>query len=604
MLGFLPVNALSFVTDLLDGRDIARLWFIGSFQLNRSLGSGGGVKSFRYSYDSLSSNTWPSLVAQFIQLEQFSTCEGLISGLPHKWTDWKPQYAVISQTVRRLHLCRSSDPPIFAELLQSGVSFPRLEELSIKTIVKPGILEPKDCPSKGALLSLLLKQCPSLVSLIIPDRSLSALSLWPPEISRLSVRIHSVKEIYTPVFPTGLEILELSTEKEMFRQLVQHGLPANLVKLRFYTRFESVPLSSNEAARLPHSIRHLELPWGEHPTSEELKSLPPSLTYLNLKLHRLIDEVHLLDALPRTLTRVTDLESPTIETIQHFPPNLTRIDEMQHLPEIYALLPPNLRKIKAMQGDRSVHEAPKVFPKLPASLTYLENFHPRYLEKHSLPPRIRTLKLSNLALTEANVKKLNSPELLSLTLFRSTFPPKGLFECIPAYLTELDITECNLFQMSAGDCNNLPKSLVRLKLGYVEFKTPSPFELFPQGLRELTVQAKSISEQSFNGSPDLFPKLERLSVLDLDIEEGLLHAILTHLPQGLKYFSYGRLGKKPGAPNITNESLESLPPGLEQLSCCAVNGLTRTRFSKLPSKIVNCVFGLQRLYPEPKPEVK
>lgn len=554
MLDLLPVEVLSQVTDLLEGRHIALLWMAGDKTLNERLGSGGGVSSFHLVIDSLYVNAWPSIVRHFPRLRSFSVSQ---SG-SDPTLKWCPDYSQLSPTIRSIKTSMQMDLTSILEVLKrdSG-AFRLLETLHFPYCTREA----------GETLFLTrLGDLPNLSSIFCSE----PLRVTPVDLKalplthlKLFLRARGSRDDFS--FPSTLETLEVNwMDQSSIPSDYFLGLPSGLIKFTFFRDRSTAPISPAHLLNIPRQLKHLFLDLGRKLSIADIEALPPNLLSFgayNFKIDQEVAE-EWVSKLPRTLLSCSVLPQPKKTTLPLFPPNLTHIDNVPCYPVMYEYLPRNLTSISF--GAQMNASSPKTkWPKLPDSLTSIHRLDSRYLEDHNLPSGLKVLKMFGEWLTPSAVQALPR-NLQELTVTAAGGPFETFFELIPRFLVRLEMTHIDL-AMSDSDCRNLPRTLIWLSLSTVRFTTedaPNQLSQFPTELEKLDLKAERLDAACLRAFPA--PKLRELALTVRTHVAGVAHQILTTLPRRLRKFDYVDRGCK--ALDVTNNSFELLPRGITDVS--------------------------------------
>ena len=558
MLNRLSIDVIVAITNELEGRDIARLWICGDALLNHRLGRGGGVKKFSQTFDSLFPGTWPSIVRYFASLEEFT--------VRHSWDEvpegeWKPRYSDLSKTVVRIRLAHPDDIISFYDALLAGGT--------------PSLLELTNVSSKSSrtmsdeVLHSLMAHLPHIQVLLFDAIFPLQLppSVWPKSLRRLYVNIFSLGEDPT-VLPASLEELKLHSNSSP--SLLSIQWPPNLLKFESYY----FKLSLEELRYLPRSLTDLKLPNTHFDNSPEFwKALPPQLAHLSLGAF--METKPLIEPLPRTIKDFNRLPAPTFENVKLYPPSLTAIlfPYTWHDPKIYELLPTGLR-YASLNGAAARDGEDLTWTRLPDTLESIDGLDMRYLDHYALPSCIRNLTVAQADLTDKRLDRLVSSKLDILTLHDCKYDPKALIRCLPKGLTSLSVqhyTTGGLVMMDGETCKLLPKTLRTLTAHPMELTDPKALLHLPVGLEKLDIRSRSYQVGFLGDGVGFLPKLEELSIRVEDLTPGLAPYLFAILPRKLKSFFF--LHPKETPLDITDASLEALPPGLLVFSTSSVPAL-------------------------------
>ena len=556
MLNRLPIDAIVAITNELEGRDIARLWICGDALLNHRLGRGGGVKKFSQTFDSLFPGTWPSIVIHLVGLEEFT--------VEHSWNEmpdgeWKPCYSDLSKTVVRVRLAHPDDIISFHEALLGGGT-PNLLELTN--------IGPKESQSLSEeVLASIMARLPHLQVLVfgwahafpLPPR------IWPKQLRKLRANLNSLGE-GPVVLPESLEELELNLEKSP-SSLLSIQWPPNLILLDVEAYCNAISLE--ELRRLPRSLTDLMLMNARFENSPEYwKALPPNLTYLNVELAE--DEEPMLELLPRTLKQFNAIQAE-LNTVKLLPPSLTKISDMAmpHDPKMYELLPTGLRYADMGGGVEAQDGGDLTWTRLPDSIEDFEGLDVRYLDHYPLPRCIRSLRMADADLTDQRLDRLVSSKMLELFLHGCKFDSQALIRCLPPGLTTLRVHDCYDFAIDGELCKLFPKKLRTLEAIPVKLIDPKALSYLPASLEILHVHSNSCEVGCLGDSTCSLPKLNDLFIRVNNISPGLAPYLFAVLPRKLKGFSLSSLKSQQNPLDITDASLESLPPGLLTFSTSA-----------------------------------
>lgn len=609
MLSCLSTEALAAVIGLLDGRDIGRLWSCGDSVLNRRLGSGGCVKEFRLELQSLFPTKWPSLVRHFTRLQHFEVSYARGEAVEG---DWIPNYSELSQSVRKIVLCFPKDTIAFFEALRSGFSFPHLEELKeVSTLLIRISKTPEE--AQQIINSMMALLPPSLYSLTFTNWSSLQLpphtSTWPRQLRQTNVMVtppdfehQQPDQGSSPAetdllstfldFPPSLEVLQMQlSSKNMKLVFASIRWPSNLLSLSLWSQ-SAVAMSIADVQGLPRTLTCFNAKLSSASFSVEfLQALPPKLTELNLRGVPQLNERTLI-LLPRTLTKSSNLPTPTAENIKLFPPSITYLSSAQ----TYDDLPSGIRTI--MDGMAGMDGGPKppnhTWKRLPDSLTHLPHVHPDYLAEHTLPLSLRKLWMYQTYLTEHHVERFASTNITQLTLSGCTVPTKQLFQHLPRCISILSLVQVFPIIMGDEECKNLPETLLNLTLSPTQFTCQRPFHSLPSGLEFLSLRIDTLEEACFD--PKRFAKLHSLNITLTNLSPGIARQFVTNIPRRVKRFV---LSSPEGADTeITDEDLESLPPGLTNISLGQARNVTGRWLSRMPQFLDDIWIGTRVIAPK------
>ena len=558
MLNRLSIDAIVAITNELEGRDIARLWLCGDALLNHRLGSGGGVKKFSQTFNSLFPGTWPSIVIHFVGLEEF-TVNHYHSHVPEG--EWKPRYSDLSKTVVRVRMAHPDDFASFHEALLAGGT--------------PNLLELTNVSSKSSLtlgesgLQSLMALLPHLQVLRFDWAHPLPLppSIWPKQLQKLHAYVPSLDEDPS-ILPESLEALELRIANPS--SLLPIQWPPNLLKLEAYC----YDVTTEELKGLPRSLTELILPNSHFYNSpENWNALPPNLTVLSLGMFR--DEDLFLRSLPRTLKLVGNLPAVNLKNVKILPPGLISLNvDINHDPKIYELLPTRLRTVTFAGGAQTregEEETESSWTRLPDTLEQVQQLDVRYLDHYPLPSCLTSLSLSEADLTGKRVDRLVSSKLAELSLSVCKFENRVLIECLPRGLTLLSLFQCVNFEMDGELCKLLPKTLRVLKVFPMKLIGPKALAYLPAGLTSLFIQSRSLEVGFLGDGAGLHPKLECISIRVSDLTPGLAPYLFATMPRRMQHFTLAYPREFPL--DITDASLESLPPGLVSIETTSAPAL-------------------------------
>lgn len=601
MLNCLSDDALTIITALLNGRDIGHLWLCGDSRLNYRFGSGGCVKVFRLSFDSLFPFQWPSVVRHLAHLEEFLVDETLEEP---SHPEWAPRYSDLSPNLRKLDLAFQSDFGSFFSSLCTGC-FPHLEELTRLNISGHSVAK-----NDAALLSF-VDQLPFLRVVKFSQTALGASGLatlkpsqWPRQLRETNITINYRLETEfsdSLVFPEGMEELRIlisaQNASSFFNAVVW---PPSLVWLVLIVHDRLEPLKEDvlvsSLLRLPRGLKKIgihAIPGGPIPFSSSLAmALPPNLTDFHF-VHMRFEDTKLISLLPRSLTKVENLPFPTAETASLFPPNITELTRLIHHPDNYAYLPSGLRSIKSSELSTVPIETGKVWPKLPDSVTSMGTIDTRYLEQHPFPRELASIHFRKQSLTDAHIERFFASNITNLHLHECSISAKQLFEKMPRNLVILRLIGCNMPSMDVSNFESLPKTLRVLQLEYVALSSPNASHVFPEGLKELVIRTLTIGPLFLNLENQKFPKLKTLTLHLAMLSEGLAQRLCSSMPRRLKKFEFIVQGDRPI--DITDDSLASLPRGLTYLSTNPAPQVSGKWLAKKPACLDSVWLGLEKI---------
>ena len=560
MLNRLSLDAIVAITNELEGRDIARLWICGDALLNHRLGRGGGVKKFSQTFDSLFPGTWPSIVRYFASLEEFTVL--------HAWREvpegeWKPRYSDLSKTVVRIRLAHPDDIISFHEALLAGGT-PNLLELTNVSSTSSRNLPEEDFQSLMAHLShLQVLVFDRMVAIRLPP------SVWPKSLRKLCVHLLDEAPI---VLPEAMEELDWK---------IDESTPSPF-SIQWPPSLHTIAMSCNnaitleEARRLPRGLTDLRLPFSKFDNSPEFwKALPPNLT--KLRLSAFVELKPVIERLPRTIKSCYNLPAPTLENVKLYPPSLTAIEwsGTTHDPKMYELLPTGLRRIVFAERART-REEDNPWTRLPDTLEEVQCLDGRYLDHYDLSSCLSNLKLSGTDLMDKRLDRLASSKLLFLILYECKFDSQALIGCLPQGLRTLSVNRCDNFAMDGELCKILPKTLLTLEAYPVALAEPQALVYLPIELEKLHFSTSSLEVGFLGDGACLLPELKHLIIQVDDPIPGLAPYLLATLPRKLKTFNL--IYPKTTPLDITDASLESLPPGLVILSIISAPALVSGRW--------------------------
>lgn len=577
MLLLWPIEVLQLVTSNLEGLHIGRLWTCGNSALNLRL-SARGVIHFHHVLDPLFPIVWPKFIRHFHHLESFEVSRRFTD---IQISEWEPCIADLSPTLQKVTFCFDFDLTRFFEHVASvPEAFPQL-----KSISGPSYPRTESCLR-------VIRRCPQLSSISVPFRiQVLRPSDLPKHLVSVSLIVGEVDLSKGIFFPDSLETLSL----EFWARVNKiwdflPGLPVGLHSLLIRDTSRSVDPTPTDFALLPRSLKALRVPLFSPPSIALLEALPPNLTELNLlttedeycttdqALFWEREECAALKSLPRTLTRTfLGFPPPTPETLPFFPPNLATVhphtsgDMLCHFPRVKSVFLP----ASSLPPKR----------KLLDSVTSLILGKELYYTEHRLPLALTDLTLHSMASWSIN-ESLELPETIR-TLFLYGYTPHLLpFSKMPKHLTSLSI-EAEELEIGPEECEALPRRMKHLKLGFkAELKSSTQcLSLLPPQLESLFLSALSLDVGSLKELPG--SELRKLTLIFFKDPTGLLaHDICTSLPPKLASFTYQ--GDSRGGNQLTDESLQNLPPGLAHLAFLkGQRKIKGTCKSQLPKSLVS-----------------
>lgn len=580
MLASLAPQVLSALLTFLEGRDIGRLWLSGSTQLNYRLAGSDGVKSFRFVSNSLFPTVWPSLVRHFAHLEElWIGAESMSVG---HWREWEPRFSELSPSLRTLRLQTLNDFEALVELLRTEENaFPRLQHLS-------GYSSGRLAPHIQKCFDEAHKRLSNLITFDFPFLALNDTKHWSQQLQKLN--LNDFRFGIETTLPICLEELHLRMNSlPRVLALIDTGLPPNLHTLEIMLIYDdSIYIPGDRFIKLPRGLKRLIIPSRKTVTSQDLKTLPPLLTELDLELDDPL-EPDLFQWLPRPLQKFTSLPQPTPETIKLFPPNLTTMELKMHIPAIYAGLPSKMRSIVLpVRRGNSQREMRVIgdWPRLPDTIMHLEGLDSRYLETHELSTHLRVLKLGNQELEEQALKTISKSKIDHLVIYACSFDLKCLVEYLPPQMTRLEILQSK-FDMEASDGAKLPRTLRHLSLAQVALKAPQPLAHLPLDLEYL-----GISSHTYDDGCLEFGKFEKLKTLLVNVysfPQSLPRLLFAQLPRKLTEFSFSF--PRDLEMDMSDQDLYHLPPGLVMIRTGKAPGILGHCKSRLPKDMHTCNFG-------------
>lgn len=562
-LAVFPIEVLSGVVALLDGRNIALLWACGSTRLNKNLTARGVATKFDLTLDPLFRSKWPSIINKLPFLSDFYFHDHHQAKGSVRLEDLQFE-APLSPRTLRLEF-EDSLRAFLKALKRSPSIFSTLSTLIIEG-------EQAELDTEGALA---LKSLSSLSTMdfSISSYSGSLLDFIPPNLTFLDMGIEYVADVPLKLPSSLLTFVCWIGDCDNFGDV--RDLPPSLTKFCFYSEFKDFSLE--EISQLPTGLTSLTIK-ANFLSEEYIKVLPPSLRTLKSCYDDETPQDHQLKLFPRNLTKINSHPTITVENVEFLPPGLITLKLVSHDPALYPKLSPNLKSLQCLVGGDNIPYNSLdrlILPKFLTSLTYFKAAQP---SQCLLPETLKTFYFNGTTFTAEDTRSL--PKGLEILTIPQCDPeamrglPQGL-KLLRAGTYKSDRPTLITAELAA----QLPRTLISLEMVSMELESPQVIYNLPDGLDNLSLEIKFLDKScNLSRAPS---SLRTLSIYTKTYESGLAHSLITTLPRKILSFTT-RIGGYAKLSDIGVEALQRLPPGLTSLNLPESDEIEKIISSPLP----------------------
>ena len=476
MLSVFHPEVICLVADRIPGHSLGRLWLSGDKSLQKSLGSAGGVTSFKLELDNLYYHGWPHLVEKFPHLVDFSLVTGPYY---HNNSLLEPKMDSLPRNLRSIEVNESGAATALINFLHANPAhFPHLESLKVAKSFLPFDAPPLEGYTR--LQTLLLEK---VIALDVAS--------LPPSLTSLSFNAVSIILPEGVMFPSRLETLVFATDGWSYPETLHSSIPASLTALVALTgpgineeelpqltngiKFDlgyfkpSLPsTSANDISELPSTTTELRIEGHRGQPVIGIQSFPPSLTSLVIGFL----SYELASLLPKTLKSLDTRLPPLIGHL--LPQELTdlQIDFSADVDlNVLVSLPPTLTSLSmSSTTPLAVKNRPTLtlelaegLPRKLDSLTLQEISIEDPLAFEHLPPSLKRLNLKCGSLPLLSMK--HAPSSLRTVFLRVLHPLKDLCDSLlstmPTHVSEIQYS-CTRGKLTNAGLKSLPPSLTSL----------------------------------------------------------------------------------------------------------------------------------------------